>query len=547
MSKKQCTLAGILAALALVIFSSCPVETSGSGTHRKANENYAITFDANGGIFTDGSAQATVTSTSPSYIGRDYPKPTFPAVYDQDQNLVTDEQIFNGYFRSVTGTSAITENTQLVVASEDFTVYAHWQSLADAQTDIQNYLNTFIIPRLGDVSAVTDNLSLSEGTDLIGVSWESSDPSVVSADGTVTRPHFSADDADLTLTVTVNKGSVSLTHEFDVTVLKEIDYEGLANAAIDAAITAVTTSLGDLSGVIQNLNLPAASGDVAIAWASSNTACIDIDGTVTRPPYEGANTDVTLTATFTMDPAAPRVVTFSVTVKKMPSQAEEVAEAVAIVTANLGDLSAVVSNLNLPASYGNVSIIWESSEPDCLSSAGVVSRPVSESDVTLTLTGTFTSGAIRQDVPFQVTVLHYESTPYLDAKVLKAQIALGDLTTLSANITLPASDTTGTNLVNVSWSSSNTAVLSNSGVVTRPTGASNTTLTLTGTFTYVDNPAQSVAQSWPVRVMRTNATWDEFLNVSYVADTSGLKNTAYSGDFYQPILDSGAAPAIGTG
>lgn len=66
----------------------------------------------------------------------------------------------------------------------------------------------------------------------------------------------------------------------------------------------------------------------------------------------------------------------------------------------------------------------------------------------------------------------------IDAAI--AQLDLGDLTAVRHNISLPA--TVGS-AINVSWQSSNTAVFSNTGVVTRPpAGAAAVELTLTGTF-----------------------------------------------------------------
>lgn len=62
-----------------------------------------------------------------------------------------------------------------------------------------------------------------------------------------------------------------------------------------------------------------------------------------------------------------------------------------------------------------------------------------------------------------------------------AALSLGDLTAVSANLTLP---TTGVNGAAISWASSNTAVLSATGVVTRPaSGQPNASVTLTATLT----------------------------------------------------------------
>jgi hypothetical protein len=127
----------------------------------------------------------------------------------------------------------------------------------------------------------------------------------------------------------------------------------------------------------------------------------------------------------------------------------------------------------------------------------------------------------------------------LARKIRRAEVALGDLSTVEANITLPVSDST----VNVTWSSSNTSALSNTGTVTRPpSGDGHTEVTLTGTFTSVFDPNTTEDKEWDVRVMREGALAVEFLNVHYSvvfdeeAAAKVLKNIAYSGKYYVPKL-----------
>ncbi|MDP4272229.1 MAG: LamG-like jellyroll fold domain-containing protein, partial [Bacteroidota bacterium] len=65
------------------------------------------------------------------------------------------------------------------------------------------------------------------------------------------------------------------------------------------------------------------------------------------------------------------------------------------------------------------------------------------------------------------------------AQVAAAAISLGDVNSVTSDITLPLSDSNGST---IQWSSSNTAVISNSGTVTRPaSGADTATVQLTAT------------------------------------------------------------------
>ncbi|WP_164234448.1 LamG-like jellyroll fold domain-containing protein [Microbacterium hydrocarbonoxydans] len=73
---------------------------------------------------------------------------------------------------------------------------------------------------LGDTSAVTGDLTLpTEGTGGTTITWTSSDPAVVGADGTVLRPAIGAADAHVTLTATVASGGIAQTASFELTVL----------------------------------------------------------------------------------------------------------------------------------------------------------------------------------------------------------------------------------------------------------------------------------------------------------------------------------------
>ncbi|WP_317970024.1 S-layer homology domain-containing protein, partial [Paenibacillus sp. CCS19] len=72
----------------------------------------------------------------------------------------------------------------------------------------------------GDTAAdVRRNLTLSTaGLDGTSITWSSDKSSIVAANGTVTRPSYSAGDALVTLTATITKGSTSETKTFVLTV-----------------------------------------------------------------------------------------------------------------------------------------------------------------------------------------------------------------------------------------------------------------------------------------------------------------------------------------
>ncbi|GFN37046.1 immunoglobulin-like domain-containing protein [Tepidimicrobium xylanilyticum] len=74
---------------------------------------------------------------------------------------------------------------------------------------------------LGDLSAVTTDLTLPSTQDEATVTWASSNPDVIANDGKVTRPAFGSGDATVTLTATIKVGAAEGTKVFTVTVLAE--------------------------------------------------------------------------------------------------------------------------------------------------------------------------------------------------------------------------------------------------------------------------------------------------------------------------------------
>ena len=95
---------------------------------------------------------------------------------------------------------------------------------------------------LGDTTRIVTSMTLpTEGTRETSISWNSSDPDIVSADGVVNRPAIGAADATVTLTAKIAKGTVTATKSFTVIVLQhskvtnglaaQFDFEGnLADA-----------------------------------------------------------------------------------------------------------------------------------------------------------------------------------------------------------------------------------------------------------------------------------------------------------------------------
>ena len=144
---------------------------------------------------------------------------------------------------------------------------------------------------------------------------------------------------------------------------------------------AAALSLGDLSAVTADVNLPTTGANgAAISWASSDPA-ISSTGTVTRPAAGSADVGVTLTATLSRG-GASTTKAFTATVLALPSDTAAVANAAAAL--GITNIDDVRGNLTLPAAPDGIQLSWQSSNPDVVAADGVVHRQSADTDVTLT-------------------------------------------------------------------------------------------------------------------------------------------------------------------
>ncbi|WP_164990342.1 family 43 glycosylhydrolase [Agromyces albus] len=144
--------------------------------------------------------------------------------------------------------------------------------------------------------------------------------------------------------------------------------------------------LGDLSAVEGNLTLPTSGPNgAAIAWASSDPEVISASGVVTRPAASDGDASVTLTATVTRGGATGTKQFVATVIAEEDDQAIVDAAAAALAITNVDD---VRGNLTLPGAPAGTQIAWASSAPATITTDGVVVRPASDTDVTLTATVT---------------------------------------------------------------------------------------------------------------------------------------------------------------
>ena len=257
-----------------------------------------------------------------------------------------------------------------------------------------------------------------------------------------------------------------------------------------ANLLPIFTTPDSITQVTQNifLSLNGALGST-IHWSSSNINIITNSGLVTRPDFLKSHQSVTLTATITYNNTS-RKKTFDLTVlKQAPTDTQIVSsdyDNLSVIFAPNDSLNHVTQNILLPNSISlGSSISWSSSDTNIITNTGLVTPPdFLNTDQIITLTAVITYNETSRKKTFQLTVIKKSPT--------EAQIVSADYDNLSV-IFAPNDNangvrqdlflaTLGTLGSTISWSSSNTNIITNSGLVTLPETPQ--TITLTATLTY---------------------------------------------------------------
>ena len=145
---------------------------------------------------------------------------------------------------------------------------------------------------LEESGSLLHSLTLPEESLGYALSWSSSNPQVISAQGQVTRPAAGSAPVTVVLTASVTAGQTTLTRDFTFTVMPfEEDPDVNAEYYL---------SLVDLPGYLYtDLSLPATTGNQdSITWKSSKEQVLGSDGTLNTTSTQPQT--VTLTATLTL-------------------------------------------------------------------------------------------------------------------------------------------------------------------------------------------------------------------------------------------------------
>lgn len=260
-----------------------------------------------------------------------------------DETKIVSFELADFFIRDIQK-SAILDDAGAVSAAAELLTYGR---LLSSNTGKQNVVTEL---SLIDGLAVTNPLPVSGSVvEDVEIEWQSSNEDVIDpVTGYVTRPTDGEPDADVTLAATIRKGTEETQKTFDFTVLR------IANAAYDVA--SAISIVGSVGKETSKINLPATdpSGnyDAVITWESDMPDVIAPDGTVMSTREEAI---VTLTANVSVEGFPDIVKRFKVHV--IPDTGEENI----LIGCDASTNGLVVYNLPSNAIDGDIATVWKSS------------------------------------------------------------------------------------------------------------------------------------------------------------------------------------------
>ncbi|NOU98895.1 immunoglobulin-like domain-containing protein [Paenibacillus planticolens] len=199
---------------------------------------------------------------------------------------------------------------------------------------------------------------------------------------------------------------------------------------------------------------------------------------------------------------------------------------------SLGDVSSVVSDLNLPTTgVETTKIEWESSNKAIVDTSGHVTRPdPGQGDANVILTAKGSRGTFSMTKQFTATVkVLTEAEALAEAK---AALKLGDTSAVTRDLILPITSIRDTE---ITWISSNPEIMDNKGhIINKPgIGQPDATLTLTAELS---RGALNDEKAFTVTVKAITA--DEIAVQAAVAAIDLGNTSAVTGDLTLPTLGS---------
>lgn len=165
-------------------------------------------------------------------------KGTWTIEGDNKANLIIDDHAYHGVF--LKQWDPISESDVMTFTAVSEQGMTMWGSQQEELSDEDAVAYVKKALKLGDIRAVVADISLPTTSSFnTEISWKSSDASIVSEQGAVTRPH--AEEAvTVTLTATISKNTTTAKKSFKVVVLPSEETETVSEGNTEVASTAVT-------------------------------------------------------------------------------------------------------------------------------------------------------------------------------------------------------------------------------------------------------------------------------------------------------------------
>jgi len=415
-------------------------------------------------------------------------------------------------------------NLQYTYVKTDQLQQAYAVELTDAEIVQADYdwLTEGLVLDGNTATEVMTDLNL-PGTGANGsiISWESSDETLVNLDGKVTRPEYTQGNKTAKLTATITLGAESMIKLFDFTILAldmtvtDMVYLDTVWLTPDLIFTPGDYDVSEYEGefyyynITKNINLPDTGiNGSSIVWTSDDSNVIEVmgtDGIVKRHSYIDGDRYVILTATITNGDAS-NIKTFEIGVKSLEVTEDELAVIADYdyladyIVSGGGWAGDIISDLYFPTIGDNGSnISWASGNETWVSSTGKVTRPTFiQGDKDVVITATFSKGTAVKEKQFEFTIMVLEPTDE-DVVSIVWEWLSNDLVLNGNNpedaqidLDLPKEKSVvverpdySPRIATISWSSSNTDVVSTDGTVTRPSiGEGDANVTLIATIEY---------------------------------------------------------------
>ncbi len=251
--------------------------------------------------------------------------------------------------------------------------------------------------------------SVTYGEDTYPIEWTSSDESVITSDGIITPKSYKQSAFLTAKIIKTDRVYSERVYEVIISALSGQTPEGILADYANDKITeaAFSEEVTDTSNDIKQNILPLPTRDdvanIDIFWTASPEGIIDIEtGVVTRPDYMGEDTEVTLTASLSMDGGTPYTKSIKYNVIKLPDPQDVLQEAIDDLVLTDEESGKITKNLNLPTSYGDVLITWDTSGHSQIDENGTVTR--GDREVTGTITAHLSLRGFTADKTYEFTV-----------------------------------------------------------------------------------------------------------------------------------------------